>query len=42
MRVALYEVGEKGAEERSGIRKVKGEGPVAGFEFNLTDIQAGQ
>jgi Uma2 family endonuclease len=39
--VYIYRAGQKGAEERTGITKLKGEGPVAGFELDLRDIWAG-
>jgi Uma2 family endonuclease len=40
-KVYIYRAGQKGAEERTGITKLKGEGPVAGFELDLKDIWAG-
>jgi Uma2 family endonuclease len=39
--VYIYRGGQKGAEERVGIKMLAGEGPVAGFELDLTDIWAG-
>jgi Uma2 family endonuclease len=38
--VYIYCVGRK-AEKRTGITKLAGEGPVAGFDLDLTDIWAG-
>ena len=39
--VYIYRAGQAEPEKRTGIRKVKGEGPVVGFELDLTDIWAG-
>jgi Uma2 family endonuclease len=39
--VFIYRVGQKGADERVGITRLAGEGPVAGFELDLTDIWTG-
>ena len=39
--VYIYRAGQKGGEERTGIRRLAGEGPVAGFELDLTDIWTG-
>jgi Uma2 family endonuclease len=39
--VYIYRTGAKEAEKRAGIAKLAGEGPVAGFELDLTDIWAG-
>jgi len=39
--VYIYRAGQKEAEKRTGITKLLGEGPVAGFELDLTDIWAG-
>ena len=39
--VYIYRAGEKEAEKRTGITKLSGEGPVAGFDLDLTDIWAG-
>ncbi len=39
--VYVYRVGQSDAEKRAGIQKLPGEGPVAGFELDLTDIWAG-
>jgi Uma2 family endonuclease len=39
--VFVYRAGQKGAEERVGITTLAGEGPVAGFELDLTDIWTG-
>jgi Uma2 family endonuclease len=39
--IYIYRRGQKGAEERVGIKKLAGEGPVAGFELDLADIWAG-
>jgi Uma2 family endonuclease len=36
--VYIYRAGQKCAEERSGITTLAGEGPVAGFELDLTEI----
>ena len=38
--VYIYRAGQKGAEERAGITKLAGEGPVAGFELDLQDVWA--
>ena len=39
--VYICRTGAKAAEKRTGIPKLAGEGPVAGFELDLTDIWAG-
>jgi Uma2 family endonuclease len=39
--VYIYRAGQSDAEKRVGIAKLAGEGPLAGFELNLTDIWAG-
>jgi Uma2 family endonuclease len=39
--VYIYRAGQPEPEKRTGIKKLKGEGPVAGFELDLTDICAG-
>jgi len=39
--VYIYRAGQAEAEERTGISKLAGEGPVAGFELDLTGIWAG-
>jgi Uma2 family endonuclease len=39
--VCLYRAGQRDAEKRGGIAKLAGEGPLEGFELNLTDIWAG-
>lgn len=39
--VYLYRAGSEEPEKRSGITTLAGEGPVAGFELDLTDIWAG-
>jgi Uma2 family endonuclease len=39
--VHVYRAGHDGAEILTGILKISGEGPVAGFELDLTDIWAG-
>ena len=39
--VYIYRAGQKGADERVGITSLAGEGPVAGFELDLTDIWTG-
>ncbi len=36
-----YRAGQSGAETRAGITAIAGEGPVAGFELDLTEIWAG-
>ena len=36
-----YCAGQKECEVRPGILKIAGEGPVTGFELDLTDIWAG-
>ena len=38
--VYVYRAGQAGAETRTGILQISGEGPVAGFELDLTDIWA--
>jgi Uma2 family endonuclease len=37
----IYRAGQPEPEKRTGIKKLKGEGPVAGFELDLTKIWAG-
>jgi len=39
--VYVYRAGQHGCEKRTGIPKIAGEGSVAGFELDLTDIWAG-
>ena len=39
--VYVYRAGQKGAEVLTGIRKIAGEGPVAGFKLELREIWAG-
>jgi Uma2 family endonuclease len=39
--VYMYRAGKDEAEKRTGITTLSGEGPVAGFELDLTDIWAG-
>jgi Uma2 family endonuclease len=39
--VFVYRAGQEGGEERVGITSISGEGPVAGFELDLTKIWAG-
>jgi Uma2 family endonuclease len=39
--VYIFRAGASEAETRTGIATVSGEGPVAGFELDLTDIWAG-
>jgi Uma2 family endonuclease len=39
--VHVYRAGQAAAEILTGILKISGEGPVAGFELDLTDIWAG-
>jgi Uma2 family endonuclease len=39
--VYLYRAGQKEAEKRTGITKLAGEGPVVGFDLDLTDVWAG-
>jgi Uma2 family endonuclease len=39
--VYIYRAGQEAAETRAGIAKLQGEGPVAGFELDLTEIWAG-
>ena len=36
-----YRAGQAGAEKRTGIPSLAGEGPVAGFELDLTPIWEG-
>ena len=36
--VYIYRAGQKDAEKRSGIPNLAGEGPVAGFELDLTKV----
>src|SRR5580704_12590741 len=38
--VYIYRAGKDEAEKRTGIATLSGEGPVAGFELDLTDIWA--
>jgi Uma2 family endonuclease len=39
--VYVYRAGQAAAEMLTGILKISGEGPVAGFELDLTEIWAG-
>jgi len=39
--VYVYRAGQKAPETLAGVLKIAGEGPVAGFELDLTDIWAG-
>jgi Uma2 family endonuclease len=39
--VYIYRAGRSGFEKRAGIPKLAGEGPLAGFELDLTEIWAG-
>ena len=39
--VYVYRAGQTDAEKRTGLTKLAGEGSVAGFELDLTDIWAG-
>jgi len=39
--VYVYRAGQAGADKRTGIRNLAGEGPVAGFDLDLTAIWAG-
>jgi Uma2 family endonuclease len=39
--VYIFRAGASDAEKRTGIATLSGEGPVAGFELDLTDIWAG-
>ncbi len=39
--VHIFRAGQDEAEKRTGIATLSGEGPVAGFELDLTDIWAG-
>jgi Uma2 family endonuclease len=39
--VYIFRAGASEAETRTGVATVSGEGPVAGFELDLTDIWAG-
>ena len=39
--VYVYRAGQQSAETLTGIVKIAGEGPVAGFELDLTNIWAG-
>ena len=39
--VYIYRRGESDAEKRTGITQLAGEGPVAGFELDLSDIWEG-
>ena len=39
--VYVYRAGQAEAEKQTGISNLAGEGPVAGFELDLTDIWAG-
>jgi Uma2 family endonuclease len=39
--IYIYRAGQTEPEKRTGITKLAGEGPVNGFELDLTDIWAG-
>jgi Uma2 family endonuclease len=39
--VFIYRAGRSDAEQRTGITILSGEGPVSGFELDLTDVWAG-
>jgi len=39
--VYIYRAGRNNPEKQTGILKLSGEGPIAGFELDLTDIWAG-
>jgi Uma2 family endonuclease len=39
--VFIYRAGSTEPEQRTGITELAGEGPVAGFTLDLTDIWAG-
>ena len=39
--VYIYRAGNTEPDQRTGIPRLSGEGPVAGFELDLTDIWAG-
>lgn len=39
--VFIYHAGQAEPETRAGVSKLAGEGPVAGFELDLTDVWAG-
>ncbi|HXP83296.1 MAG TPA: Uma2 family endonuclease [Bryobacteraceae bacterium] len=39
--IYVYRAGQSGVEKHVGVMTLPGEGPVAGFELNLTDIWAG-
>jgi Uma2 family endonuclease len=39
--IDIYRAGQQGAETRTGILSLAGEGPVAGFELDLTEIWEG-
>jgi len=39
--VYIYRLGQAEPEKRTGMTKLAGEGPVAGFEADLTDLWAG-
>jgi len=38
--IYIYRAGQTEPEKRTGITKLAGEGPVNGFELDLTDIWA--
>jgi Uma2 family endonuclease len=39
--VYIYRPGEQESEQKTGVAKLAGEGPAAGFELDLTDVWAG-
>jgi Uma2 family endonuclease len=39
--VYIYRAGSPEPEKRTGMTELAGEGPVAGFTLDLTDIRAG-
>lgn len=39
--VYIYRAGQSEPEKREGVASLAGEGPVRGFEFDLTEIWAG-
>ena len=39
--VFIYRAGQSGAEERTGVAKMAGEGPVKGFKLDLRHVWAG-
>jgi Uma2 family endonuclease len=39
--VYIYRAGQSACEKRTGILKISGEGPITGFELDLTEIWAG-